>query len=190
MKNGNGYKTTIVWIIILLGLTAAFWSNGSYFLPIILTTIAAGNLCNALLKGRSTKKIGRSLELAVLLIGIALALSTQFLPGIFLTIIVYILVRSGLRRLQRRPQSRPLSYRRPGAIPPYPQQPPRPISPPQSASYPLYNQGYQAKPPTPVVQQEDEPYIPYQPAQSQTSTTTTTQFEQPQVEYPEELPPQ
>jgi energy-coupling factor transporter transmembrane protein EcfT len=182
MSKRNNYRVTFIWIIILIGLAAAFWNHGAYFLPIVLITIAIENLCNAIWKGR-LKKVGRSIELAVLLIGFAVALVTQPLPGIILTLIAYTLVREGLRRLQRKPRSSS-SQSLKASVTPAPQRPSQPKYPTSSAPY---QQGYQAKQ-ADKTESKQEPYVPYQPAPP--STKTTTQFELPQVDYPEVLPPQ
>ncbi|HET8911967.1 MAG TPA: hypothetical protein VFN23_10915 [Ktedonobacteraceae bacterium] len=182
MSKRNNFRVTFIWIIIFIGMATAFWNHGAYFLPIVLITIAIGNLFNALLKGR-LKKVGRSIEQAVLLIGFAVALVTQPLPGIFLTLIAYTLVRRSLRRLQLK-QSSSSSQPPKASVASAPQRPSQPKYPTSSAPY---QQGYQAKQ-ADKTESKQEPYVPYQPEQP--STKTTTQFELPQVDYPEVLPPQ
>lgn len=189
--NKTTKKRTIAAIIILFGLTAASWNNGAYLFPSILITFAAINLFLAILRGRR-KKIARSIELAVLLIGLGLAIALKFLPGVFLTIVAYIAIRALFRSLQLSQAPTQAQNSRQVRTPPAPTsnyQGSRQPSQPQT--YPSYTRGYQPPDAAQNMQPAVEPYRPYQtPPPPQKRTTTTTQFEQPQVEYPQELPPQ
>lgn len=116
-----------------------------------------------------------------------------FLIGALLSAILGILIRlitagaigaglfgaaTMLRNQQQPPQYQPpyQPYQQPGGQPPYYQPPPQP-------PYQPYEQGYQPPPQAPgTYQQSGQPY--YQPSQQQ------PQYEQPQVQYPEEMPPQ
>jgi len=127
--------------------------------------------------------IGFPLPLVFLLIFVFTQSMTGFIVSIAIMVILWALIAassSGQRRWNMPPMNQPPVYQPPAYQPPVYQPPYQPYAPPPEPTYTPYEQGYQSEQPK---AESTEP-------ESSAEASSETQYEeQPQAQYPQELPP-
>lgn len=195
MRYRNRYRSParrLAGLIFLVFLFIAFFTGGSgegFFLPLLFVGLAFATLIGSFATFNPRGVYG-GMQGFIWMLGLALCFAVGFWPWILIPIIL-----SGLLGILLRPimglllgmgifgAANMTNQQQPMYQPPYqPYQPPvPPYQPPaQQEPYQAYGQGYQSVPePSPETYREGGQQYPYPQS-----------YEQPQAQYPQELPPQ
>jgi hypothetical protein len=161
--------------IVLIGLALAFLVGGGFNLPIFFIALAFASLIGSMSSGNPQGIYG-GIQGAFWL----LTLAVFFITGSWIVFLIAAGISAILGTLARPIMAGLGSLAFFGAKQ---QQPPQQYYQPPQQPYQSYQEGYQPPRPQPETYQEGEQHYPYpsQPAQ---------QYEQPQAQYPEQIPPQ
>jgi predicted lipid-binding transport protein (Tim44 family) len=167
--------------IFLICLALAFMVHGSFFLPLLFVGLAFSALFGSLSSGKPQATYGGVMGF-IWMLGLAAFFAFNFWwPGILILLGISAIAGTILRPMMNAQQQ---PYYQPSQQPQQPYyQPSQPPQQPEQPSYQPYQEGYQPQPEQETYQEGDKIY-PYPQQRS------SQEYEQPQAQYPQELPPQ
>jgi hypothetical protein len=183
MRTRRGFLGSMSGGIFLIFLALAFIVHG-YFLPLLFVGLAFSSLFGSL-SSRNPKGAYGGIQGVVWMLGLALCFAVGFWPWIMLVVAASIILGAFAAPIMAALAGLAFfGIANMTQAPPTYQQPYYPSNQPPPQPYESYQQGYQP-PPAPPRPQES-----YQEGGQQHPYPSPQQYDQPQTQYPQQMPPQ